>query len=378
MARYANYPSHSLAITLTSRYASTSPPSSHPTFPAPCPCVLAGAQFEKWEYTPRPVGDDDVEVKIDYCGICGSDIHTAFGGWGEVEYPIIVGHEIVGHVTAKGKNVKHVAVGDRVGCGAQCGSCLKKEGCRGCSSGNENHCTEGIVWTYNSKFPDGERAQGGYADMKRFPAHFAFKIPENIASDVAAPLLCAGATVYSPLKRYGAGPGKKVGIIGVGGLGHLAVQFAAKMGAEVVAIGRSKGKAADAKKMGATDYISMDDAEAVKRYKYKLDLVVCTANGKDMPYDQYIALCNLDAYFCIVALPEDRVSLAPNVFTGSRVHVCGSSIGNVEEIKDMLAFASKHDVRPWIELLPMSEVNEGIRKVKENDVKYRVVLQQGK
>ena len=324
------------------------------------------------------LGDDDVEMKISHCGICGSDIHTAFGGWGQVEYPIITGHEIVGHVTAKGKNVTHLNVGDRVGCGAQCGACLSKEGCRGCSTGNENHCTQGITYTYNSKFPDGERAQGGYADMKRFPAAFAFKIPDNIASDEAAPLLCAGATTYSPLKRYGAGPGKKVGIIGIGGLGHLGVQWAAKMGAEVVAIGRSKSKAEDAKRMGATDFISIDDAEAAAKYKHKLDIIICTANGKGMPYEKYIELGALDSYFCIVALPEDTVSLAPFLFTGSRVHVCGSSIGNIEEIKEMLQFASDKGVRPIIERLPMSEVNEGIRKVKENDVKYRVVLEQGK
>ena len=324
------------------------------------------------------LGDDDVEVKITHCGICGSDIHTAFGGWGQVEYPIIVGHEIVGHVTAKGKNVTNVDIGDRVGCGAQCGACLQKEGCRGCSSGNENHCTQGLVWTYNSKFPDGERAQGGYADMKRFPAAFAFKIPDNIASDEAAPLLCAGATVYSPLKRLGAGPGKKVGVIGIGGLGHLAVQWAAKMGAEVIAIGRSKGKADDAKAMGASDFISIDDDAACAKYKHKLDIIICTANGKHMPYAKYIDLGNIDSYFCIVALPEDTVSLPPPLFTGSRVNVCGSSIGNLEEIKDMLQFASKHGVRPWIERMPMSQVNEGIRKVQENDVKYRVVLEQGK
>jgi alcohol dehydrogenase (NADP+) len=327
------------------------------------------------------VEDDDVEVKIEYCGICGSDLHTAFGGWGEVEYPIIVGHEIVGKVTKKGKNVKHLEIGDRVGCGAQCGSCLQRDPakCRGCGTGNENHCAVHNIGTYNGKYDDGERSQGGYADYKRFNANFAFKIPDALPSAEAAPLLCAGATVYSPLKRYGAGPGKKVGVIGIGGLGHLAVMFAAKMGADsVVAIGRSKGKAEEAKKLGATEYISIEDEEAYKKHKHSLDIIICCANGNGMDYDKYLMLGALDAYFVLVALPEEELKVKPFTLMGSRVHMVGSSIGNLSEIKEMLQFAADHDVKPVIELLPMSQVNEGIRKVKENDVKFRVVLQQGK
>ena len=321
-----------------------------------------------------------MEVKIDYCGICASDIHTAFGGWGEVTYPIIVGHEIVGHVSAKGSAVTAFNVGDRVGCGAQCGSCLNRtpKPCRGCSSGNENHCTQGNVGTYAGKYPDGERSQGGYSDMKRFNQAFAFKIPENIASAEAAPLLCAGATVYSPLKRYAAGPGKKVGVIGIGGLGHLAVQFAAKMGAEVVAIGRSKGKAELAQRLGAKEYVNTEDEAAMAAHAQSFNIIICTANGKDMPYDRFIKLGALDCLFVLVAAPEDKLVLAPFTLLASRVHVVGSAIGSPNEIRDMLAFSAEHGVRPWIELLPMSEVNEGIRKVKENDVKFRVVLEQGK
>ena len=320
-----------------------------------------------------------MEVKISHCGICGSDLHTAFGGWGHVEYPIIVGHEIVGTISAVGKGVTAFKVGDRVGCGAQCGSCLNKgKGkCRGCSTGNENHCTQGNIGTYNGKYPDGERSQGGYADMKRFNQHFCFHIPANISSAEAAPLLCAGATTYSPLKRYGCGPGKKVGVIGLGGLGHLAVQWAAKMGAEVVVVGHSKGKAALAKQLGASDYVSIDD-EAAKAYKQSMDIIICTANGKDMPWNQLLALGALDCMFVLVAAPEDDISLKPFSLLGSRVAVVGSAIGSPNEIREMLQFASDKGVRPMVELLPMSEVNEGIRKVQENDVKFRVVLEQGK
>jgi len=244
-------------------------------------------KFEPWTYHPRALGDDDVEVKIQYCGICASDIHTAFGGWGHVEYPIIVGHEIVGTASAVGKNVKDIKVGDRVGCGAQCGSCMGNEGkkCKGCPD-NENQCSVHNIGTYNAKYNDGERSQGGYADMKRFHARFAFKIPDNIPSAEAAPLLCAGATVYSPLARYGAGKGKKVGVVGIGGLGHLAVQFAAKMGAEVIAIGRSPNKADQAKKLGASEYITTDDKKAMEDHENSLDIIIITANGKDMPWDK--------------------------------------------------------------------------------------------
>ena len=337
-------------------------------------------QFEQWTYHPRPLGDDDCEVKIEYCGICGSDIHTAFGGWGHVELPIIVGHEIVGTVSAVGKNVKNVKVGDRVGCGAQCGSCMNRNGgkCRGCPT-QEQHCNNpGMIGTYNGKYPDGERTHGGYADMKRFDAHFAFKIPDAIKSAEAAPLLCAGVTVYAPLARFKAGKGKKVGVVGIGGLGHLAVQFAAKMGAEVIAIGNSPGKADLAKKLGATEYITPKDEEAWNRHKGTLDLVIHTANGKGMDWSKYFSLAALDAHYVVVAAPEDEMNFRSFALILSRVNIVGSLIGSTAEIKEMLEFAGKHDVRPLIEVLPMSQVNEGIRKVNENDVKFRVVLEAGK
>ena len=337
-------------------------------------------QFEQWTYHPRPLGDDDCEVKIEFCGICASDIHCAFGGWGHVNYPLIVGHEIVGTVSAVGKNVKNVKVGQRVGCGAQCGSCMQRNGekCRGCPH-TEQHCNSpGMIGTYNGTYPDGERTQGGYADMKRFDAHFAFPIPENIPSAEAAPLLCAGVTVYAPLARYKAGKGKRVGVVGIGGLGHLAVQFAAKMGAEVIAIGNSPGKADLAKKLGASDYITPSDGAAWKRYAGSLDVIIHTANGKGMDWQKYLGLAALDAHYVLVGAPEDVVTFQPFALIFSRVSVVGSLIGSTAEVRDMLEFASKHDVRPMVEVLPMSKVNEGIEKVRSNDVKFRVVLEGGK
>jgi alcohol dehydrogenase (NADP+) len=323
------------------------------------------------------LGDDDVEIAITHCGICGSDLHTAFGGWGDVEYPIITGHEIVGTVRQKGSRVTDFGIGDRVGVGAQCRACLGKQGthCPGCLSGNENHCEVERVDTYNGRFTDGERSQGGYAEAIRVDKNFVFKIPENISSEQAAPLLCAGATTYSPLVRYGAGPNKRVGIVGFGGLGHLAVQFAAKLGAkEVVLVSHSKSKADIARKLGATAVIDISNEAEAKQYDSKLDIVLVTANAKGMNWEAYLRLCAFHAVFISVAIPEEPVPINVALLNIRQVSFAGSIIGSLSEIREMLNFCSQHDVRPMVELLPMSEVNEGIRRVREGDVRYRVVL----
>ena len=339
---------------------------------------MPGFRFEAWSYHPRVLGDEDVEIAITHCGICGSDLHTAFGGWGEVSYPIIVGHEIVGTVRQKGSKVSEFSIGDRVGVGAQCHACMGRQGkhCPGCQSGNENHCEVDRVDTYNGRFTDGERSQGGYAQAIRVDSSFVFKIPENISSEQAAPLLCAGATTYSPLVRYGAGPNKRVGVVGFGGLGHLAVQFAAKLGAkEVVVVSHSQGSKADmARKLGATAVIDVSNEAEARLYDSKLDIVIVAANAKGMNWDAYLRLCAFHAVFISVALPEEPIPLNAALLNQKQVSFAGSLIGSLSEIKEMLTFCSQHDVRPMVELLPMSEVNEGIRRVREGDVKYRVVL----
>jgi len=253
------------------------------------------------------------------------------------------------------------------------------EKCRGCPD-NEQHCNQhgGMVGTYNGKTQDGERTHGGYADLKRFDAHFAFSIPDNISSPEAAPLLCAGVTVYAPLARYKAGKGKKVAVVGIGGLGHLAVQFAAKMGAEVIAVGNSPNKAELAKQLGASEYITPSDEAAWKKHAGSIDIVIHTANGKGMNWSQYLGLAALDAHYVLVGAPEDQLNFQPFALIFSRVNLVGSLIGSTSEIRDMLEFASKNNVRPMIEVLPMSQVNEGIKKVQNNDVKFRVVLEANK
>ena len=334
----------------------------------------AKSGFAPWSYHPRKLGDEDVEIAITHCGICGSDIHYSSGGWGKMQYPIITGHEIVGHVTAAGSKAKF-AVGDRVAVGAQCKACYnEKDGkCDGCQQHLEQHC-KAVVDTYGGKYDDGEMSQGGYADKVRVDHRFVFKVPDNIASEHAAPLMCAGSTVYTPLRRAKVVSGSKVGVIGVGGLGHLAIQFAAKMGAEVTAIGHSAGKKDDAMKLGAKHYIDSTKDADMEEAKQSLDVVLCTADAKGMPYDKYMSLVRVHGHFVQVAVPEEPVSLSVMNLAKGGINYMGTLTGSLAEIQEMLDFASKNDVRPIVEILPMEQVNEGIRKVKENDVKYRVVL----
>lgn len=332
-------------------------------------------KFEPWTYHPRILGEEDIEIEIDCCGICGSDIHTAFGGWGNVVYPIVVGHEIVGKVTKAGPKAIH-KVGERVGVGAQCHACRGKsnEKCTPCETGNENHCWTDLVGTYNGKYKDGEWSKGGYAKNVRVDSYFAFKIPENLPSEVVAPLFCAGATVYSPLVEHGCSKGKKVGVVGLGGLGHLAVQFAHKLGAEVWAIGTSKKKEELAKQLGASGYIDINNAEEVAKYKAYFDIIIHTADGPDMPWGKLLSLTTWRGTYALVAIPDTPLSIPAFGILYNKIKFVGSAIGSRKEIKEMLEFASAHGVHPMIEVLPMSEVNEGIRKVRENDVKFRVVL----
>jgi len=243
-------------------------------------------------YHPPKLAADWVEVAITHCGICGSDISTLDSSWGPTRYPIIVGHEIVGTVAAVGKDVTNVKVGDRVGIGAQCGACLNRNGnCFECGQAHENHCSKGMRGTYNSKYPDGQVTQGGYADRVRCQAAFAFVLPEEISSAEAAPLMCAGVTTYAPLARSITRPGMRVAIVGVGGLGHLGIMWASKLldgSAEVTAISHNSKKKDEALKMGATRFLDTSDKKQLKQHARYFDYVLCTANGKGQDYSMWL------------------------------------------------------------------------------------------
>ncbi|KAJ9209327.1 hypothetical protein DTO166G4_9060 [Paecilomyces variotii] len=336
-------------------------------------------------FKPKPFTDIDIEIKITHCGVCGSDIHTLRSGWGPTDYPCVVGHEIIGIATRVGSGVATLAsspasraikVGDRVGVGPQSMSCLKPD-CEACSTKRENYCPR-MTGTYASRYPDGSKSYGGYATYWRGPAHFVFQIPDALPSAEAAPLLCAGITVFSPLVQCGVGPGKSVGIIGIGGLGHLGIQFAKALNCDrVVAVSRTSSKRDDAiKGLGADAFIATDeDKNWAKKNSSTLDIILCTVSSPKMPLSQYLRLLKLNGSFVQLGAPEDPL---PPIRAGSLimkgVKITGSNIGSPEEIRRMLELAAEKKVLPWVQTRPMEEVNEALVDMHEGKARYRYVL----
>ncbi|EER25748.1 hypothetical protein D8B26_004150 [Coccidioides posadasii str. Silveira] len=334
-------------------------------------------------FKPKPFTPFDVDIKITHCGICGSDIHTLRSGWGPTNYPCVVGHEIVGHVVRVGSAVntlsspsKDLRVGDRVGVGAQCNSCLKPD-CEECVSGLEHYCPR-RTGTYNGKFPDGSKSYGGYARYWRGPAYFVFRIPDALSSAVAAPLLCGGITVFSPLLRNGAGPGKSVGIIGIGGLGHMGLLFAKAMGCDrVVAISRSKSKRSDALNgLGADHFIATDeDKDWAKRNANSLHFIISTVSSGNVPLAQYLRLLKRNGQFIQVGAPEERFpsfNVGPMITKGTVI--AGSQLGSPDEIRQMLDLAAQKKVLPWIQERSMDDVNNALVDMDAGKARYRYVL----
>lgn len=329
-------------------------------------------------FTPKPLANTDIDIRISHCGICGSDIHTLRSGWGTTHYPICVGHEIIGQVVRVGSAVTKHKPGDRVGVGAQAFSCLKED-CDECKAGLEQHCPKSVS-TYGGKYPDGSWSMGGYASHIRVAAHFAIAIPPTLKSRDAAPMLCGGVTVFTPLRNYGAGPGKKVGIIGLGGLGHFGILFAAAMGCDrVVAISRTRSKEQDARAMGATDYIATStDAKWARTHSRSLDLIICTVSSPDMPLESYLRLLRTHGTFVQVGAPEDKLPpIAAFALIGKGCKIAGSQIGSPADIEAMLAFAAEKNVSPWVQEREMREANQAVVDMEEGVVRYRVVLVNG-
>ncbi|KAG8944393.1 NADP-dependent alcohol dehydrogenase [Tulasnella sp. 424] len=332
-------------------------------------------QFEVIEYQPKTWEETDVELRITHCGVCGSDVHTINPeGWKNTRYPIVPGHEIVGVATRVGSQVSGIKVGDRVGVGAQIWSCA---GCRACKDGQENYCPQ-MTDTYNAQYPDGVITQGGYSTAIRARHRFVFPIPDGVESKDAASMLCGGLTVYSPLVRNGCGPGKKVGIVGVGGLGHYAILFAKALGAEVYAFTRSDKKADDIKKLGADHIVITSEEGWNKPLQMSLDLIISTADtSHNFPISDYLSMLWVNSSFIAVGLPDDDLP-AVNAFTllnnGSKIG--GSHIGTKEECIEMLKLAAEKGVKPWIEELPMKDATKAIQGVKNGKARYRYVLTQ--
>ncbi|KAI9735423.1 MAG: hypothetical protein M1818_006429 [Claussenomyces sp. TS43310] len=326
------------------------------------------------EFTPKPWSESDVDIQVTHCGICGSDLHTLRSGWGATAYPCCVGHEVVGKAVRVGSEVKHIKVGDRCGVGAQSSACLRPD-CEACANGKSNYCPNN-VGTYNSHYPDGSKSYGGYSTYSRVPGPFVIPIPDEISSAEAAPMLCGGVTTYTPLVNNGAGPGKKVGIIGIGGLGHFGVLWAKALDCDkVVAISRSHSKEADALKMGADEYIATDDKDWATKNASSLDLIISTISSPKMPLQEFLGLLRTDGQFIQVGAPED-VLPAFNVFTliTKAAKIGGSMIGTPSQIKDMLALAVKKNIHPYIEERPMKEANKAIVDMEDGKARYRYVL----
>jgi len=327
--------------------------------------------FKLWEFPLRALGPNDVEIHVTHSGVCHSDVHFVDGEWGkDKKWPIVPGHEIIGFVTAAGEKVQHLAVVMRVGAGPQCLSCLN---CRECKTQKEIYCKDAAF--YGSVLPDGYVAKGGYAQKYRCHERFVHPIPEGLSSAEAAPLLCAGITTFSPLLHLGCDSTKKVAVVGVGGLGHLALQYASKMGAEVTALSTSERKRAEAMQFGATHFAVTTEPGTFKKLARQFDIILCCAPGS-LDWEEYLRMLAVDGTFCNVGLPEEHFKMAvkPATLCKKRMRIMGSNVGSPAEVAKMLEFSAKHKIVPLIERLPWDRVEEARDRVRSNAARYRVVL----
>ncbi|MFT4288009.1 MAG: NAD(P)-dependent alcohol dehydrogenase [Nocardioides sp.] len=333
---------------------------------APAPAApLVPLSIERRELRPH-----DVLIEIEYAGICHSDIHTVRGEWGEQPYPVVPGHEIAGVVAEVGAEVTRYVVGDRVGVGCMVDSCRE---CAPCLAGQQQYCENGFTGTYANTDKRGEVTQGGYSTHIVVTEDFVLRIPDGLGLDVAAPLLCAGITTYSPLRHWSAGPGKRVAIVGLGGLGHMGVKLAHAMGAEVTVLSQSLKKREDGLRLGADDYHATADPETFKELRRSFDLIVNTVSAQ-IPLDAYLALLKWEGTLVSVGLPPEPLSLRAGALISRRRSFAGSNIGGIAETQEMLDFCAEHGIGAEIEVIPGSYVNEAYERVLASDVRYRFVI----
>jgi uncharacterized zinc-type alcohol dehydrogenase-like protein len=330
----------------------------------------AGASVATTTVERRDLRPDDVSIDIAYAGICHSDIHTVREEWGSVPFPLTPGHEIAGTVAAVGHAVTGFAVGDRVGVGCMVNSCGD---CAQCRDGHENFCERKTVWTYGDTDVDGTVTQGGYSRNIVVNEGFVLRIPGSIGLDVAAPLLCAGITVYTPLKRWGAKPGAKVAVVGMGGLGHMGVKIAAALGAEVTVLSQGLSKQEDGRRFGASDYRATSDASTFGDLRGTFDLVLSTVSA-DLDLGAYLSTVKPFGAFVTVGLPPNPQPLPFFAITGGDKVVAGSNIGGIALTQEMLDFCAEHDIAAEIETIGADQVDEAYDRVVKSDVRYRFVI----
>ena len=304
----------------------------------------AGAPFELTAIERRDVGEHDVRIDVAYCGICHSDIHQAREEWGKAIFPMVPGHEVAGTVAEIGSAVTKFAVGDHVGVGCFVDSCRE---CENCVAGEEQYCLKGMVGTYNGRFYDGEPTYGGYSTSIVVDEAYTLRIPDGIDLSAAAPLLCAGITTYSPLRHWDAGPGKRVAVVGLGGLGHLAVQLAHAMGAEVTVLSQSLKKQEDGLRLGADHYHATDDA-SLKSLRNTFDLIINTVSA-DLPYRKFLGTLRLDGAMVNVGIPPEAAQVPVGVLIGMRRSFSGSNIGGIRQTQEMLDFCAEHGITADVE-----------------------------
>jgi alcohol dehydrogenase (NADP+) len=318
----------------------------------------------------RSVGPNDVLIEIDYCGVCHSDIHQARDEWGGSIYPMVPGHEIVGRVTQVGAAVKKFKAGDIAGVGCLVDSCRT---CGSCKEDLEQFCENGFVGTYNSKDKTGEPTYGGYSNSIVVDEKFTLKIPANLNPAAAAPLLCAGITTYSPLRHWKVSKGQKVGIVGLGGLGHMGVKIAASMGANVVVFTTSEKKIADAKRLGAKEVVLSNKKDEMAKHTASFDFILDTVSASH-DLNDYLPLLKRDGSMVLVGLPEKDPQVQAFHFVIKRRSLAGSLIGGLKETQEMLDYCGKHSIESDIEIIPIQKINEAYERMIKGDVKYRFVI----
>lgn len=331
----------------------------------------AEAPLKEMTITRREVQAHDVAIEITYCGICHSDLHTARNEWQGTKYPAVPGHEIVGRVTAVGAHVSKFKLGDTVGVGCMVDSCRV---CENCKEGLEQYCEGGMTGTYNGIDKHlGGHTFGGYSQHIVVDENYVLRIPENLNLAATAPLLCAGITTYSPLRHWNVGPGKKVGIVGIGGLGHMGVKLAKAMGATVVVITTSASKMEDAKRLGADEIILSTNEEQMQSNARSLHFILdCVSASHDI--NAYLRLLKRDGALTLVGAPENPLPVAAFSLIGGRKSFAGSGIGGIAETQEMLDFCGKHNITSDIEIINIQQINEAYERLLKGDVKYRFVI----
>jgi len=318
----------------------------------------------------RDLGPHDVLIDIAYAGICHSDIHTVRGHWGEIAYPLTPGHEIVGFVREMGSAVTKHQIGDRVGVGCESNSCGH---CEQCLKGEEVYCLNGNIQTYAGVDYDGTITQGGYSQATVVNENFVLKVPELLPIEKVAPLLCAGVTLYSPLKHWNAGPGTKVAIVGMGGLGHVGVKLAHALGAEVTVLSRTLSKQKDGLELGADHYYATEDPDTFEKLAGRFDLILNTVSAK-LDIAAYVDLLAVDGTLVVLGAPSENISLPAMPLIAGRRSIAGSANGGIPITQEMLDFCAEHNVLPETELITADYINEAYERVLSSDVRYRFVI----